>query len=110
MDTEIRKYYKDFNADTAFANKDEIEVTRVVFFINNHMFIFLDLADEDNLNNVKESLEEGNNITFSDIYSGPQKKTLTLPRENLKMVEFFEGLTLTKEDFELDQVNAKMQG
>lgn len=112
MAQQIRKYYKDFNAETVMENKDKLEVARVIFYLDNNMMVFADFSDEENLERVKDMLESKQDVDISDVYSSPDRRELHIPFNNIKMSEINEGVILTQEDFQrnANQSDATQRG
>ena len=97
---QVRKYYKDFNAETIFDNNEEIDVTRIIVYLKNDMLAFIDIMDESTKNVLINQIHNGKDLKIKDNFTSGRKRELNIPRENITMIEINENVILGEDDFQ----------
>ncbi|MFW6028763.1 MAG: hypothetical protein ACOCRO_00770 [Halanaerobiales bacterium] len=96
----IRKYYKDFNANEVFKDTDKIKVSRTVLFLKDNASVFIDSISLAQKEKIQRFLKGNSDmICFKDNTTEETEKQIFIERKSILFTERKPEYILYKEDF-----------
>lgn len=96
---DIKKYYKDFDAEEVFEDKDEIEVLRSVFYLETGVIVFIDNFYEEGKKDINNQISEKDVVNIIDEDTEENVRKININKDRLLILEQEKGFKLTKENF-----------
>ena len=96
---DIKKYYKDFDSEKVFEDKDEITVLRTVFYLETGVIVFVDCLEDKSKDDIKNKINVSDRIKIIDEFTEENKRIININKERTLLIEQEEEFRLTKENF-----------